>query len=124
MPVHIGSLEVSPDPPKPGQNMTVKVNAETTRTIQEGSYAEVTVKMGLVVLLKKTFDVCEEARNNNASIQCPVVPGKYTLEEVIALPKEIPRVKFNVGVKGYAHDDEPMMCLSIDADFRPFLSGS
>ena len=31
------------------------------RVSQEGSYAEVTVKLGLVVLFKKTFDVCEEA---------------------------------------------------------------
>jgi hypothetical protein len=28
---------------------------------QEGAYADVTVKLGLVKLLQKRFDVCEEA---------------------------------------------------------------
>jgi hypothetical protein len=29
--------------------------------LQEGSVADVTVKLGLIKLLQKTFDVCEEA---------------------------------------------------------------
>lgn len=31
------------------------------RLIQEGAYADVTVKLGLVKLLTKTFDICDEA---------------------------------------------------------------
>jgi hypothetical protein len=29
--------------------------------VQEGAYADVTVKLGLIKLLQKRFDVCEEA---------------------------------------------------------------
>lgn len=32
--------------------------------IQEGAYAAVTVKLGLIKLLTKTFDICEEAYVN------------------------------------------------------------
>lgn len=35
--------------------------------IQEGAYADVVVKLGLVKLLTKTFDICEEAY-----VICPV----------------------------------------------------
>ena len=77
--VQIKSIEVSPDPPQPGQNLTVKVNGYTSEPIvvrhapsstygttnncvlQEGAYADVTVKLGLIKLLQKRFDVCEEA---------------------------------------------------------------
>ena len=30
-------------------------------------------------------------RNANASVQCPVQPGEYTLQQTVALPKEIPQ---------------------------------
>jgi hypothetical protein len=36
------------------------------RLVQEGAYAEVTVKLGLVKLLTKTFDICEEAYVNRS----------------------------------------------------------
>ena len=29
--------------------------------LQEGAYADVVVKLGRIILLKKTFDICEEA---------------------------------------------------------------
>ncbi|TFK77023.1 hypothetical protein BDN72DRAFT_830196 [Pluteus cervinus] len=120
--IQIRSIQVSPDPPQPGQDLTVKVNAFVTETIEEGAYADVTVKLGLVKLLHKQFDLCEEARTNEADIQCPVQPGEYTVEQTVALPKEIPRAKFGVEVAGYTKDDEDMLCLKLKVDFmkRPF----
>jgi len=66
----------------------------------------VTVKLGLIKLLQKRFDLCEEAyvvlsflpygqltslrRNANATVQCPVEPGSYHVTHTVALPKEIP----------------------------------
>ncbi|KAH6917307.1 ML domain-containing protein [Coprinopsis sp. MPI-PUGE-AT-0042] len=116
-PVQVKSIEVSPDPPKPGQDLSVKVNAQSSETIDEGAYADVTVKLGLVKLLQKTFDVCEEARTNNVTIQCPVDPGEYTITQTVALPKEIPRAKFNVLVQGYTPEDDPMLCIKLNVDF-------
>ena len=76
---------------------------------QEGAYADVTVKLGLIKLLHKQFDVCEEAyvyigdirqlylliiedsRNANASVRCPVEKGYYEVEQMVTLPKEIPQ---------------------------------
>ena len=68
------------------------------------------MKLGLVKILTKRFGVCEEAyvplpwshalshkglnsRNANATIQCPVERGSYTVEQTVALPKEIPKGK-------------------------------
>jgi len=43
--------------------------------VQEGAYADVTVKLGLVKLLTKTFDICEEAYVNHTQfiLSCPLV---------------------------------------------------
>lgn len=57
----IESITVSPDPPEPGKNLTVTVEATANEVVEEGAYADVTVKLGLIKLLQKRFDVCEEA---------------------------------------------------------------
>jgi len=77
--IQIESIQVTPDPPQPGKDLTVRVVGVAseiiqassnpsfslrrllTRLMQEGAYADVTVKLGLVKLLRKRFDVCEEA---------------------------------------------------------------
>jgi len=121
--IQLDTIEVSPDPPQPGKDLTVKVTGTAQEVIQEGAYADVTVKLGLVKILTKTFYVCEEARNANATVQCPVQKGKYTVEQTVALPKEIPKAKFTVDVRGYTVDDEDMLCLQLKIDFlkRPFF---
>ncbi|KZT56845.1 hypothetical protein CALCODRAFT_496830 [Calocera cornea HHB12733] len=115
--VEIQSIEVSPDPPVPGQNLTVAVTGTTRMPIEDGAYADVTVKLGLIQLLKRRFDVCEEAANANVTIQCPVEPGDYQLSHTVALPREIPKAKFGVQVRGVTQDDEDMVCLDIVMNF-------
>jgi hypothetical protein len=117
--IQLKSLTVSPDPPQPGQDLTINASGYVSETIQEGSYADVTVKLGLVKLLTKKFDVCDEARNANADIQCPVDPGEYTISQTVQLPKEIPKAKFVVQVRAYTDDDADMLCLNLLVDFLP-----
>ncbi|ETW87295.1 hypothetical protein HETIRDRAFT_243667, partial [Heterobasidion irregulare TC 32-1] len=114
-PIQIESIEVTPDPPKPGQDLTVLVKG--TAQDAEGAYADVTVKLGLIKLLHKQFDVCEEARNANASVRCPVEKGYYEVEQTVTLPKEIPQAKFTVNVRGYTVDDDDLLCLDLVVDF-------
>lgn len=45
----------------------------------------------MIKLLQKKFDVCEEARNANTTVSCPVEPGPYEIVQTVALPKEIPK---------------------------------
>ncbi|KIR68442.1 phosphatidylglycerol/phosphatidylinositol transfer protein [Cryptococcus bacillisporus CA1280] len=115
--VQIKSITVSPDPPVPGKNLTVNVKADVLTTIEEGAYADVTVKLGLIKLLHKEFDLCDEARNANATVQCPVKPGPYSVSQMVELPEEIPKAKFAVMVRGYTVEDEDMLCLDLFVDF-------
>ncbi|KLT39230.1 vacuole protein [Cutaneotrichosporon oleaginosum] len=116
-PLQIESIELTPDPPKPGKALEVKVKASAIEKIEEGAYADVTVKLGLIKLLQKQFDLCEEARNANASVQCPVEKGDYTVVQKVDLPKEIPKAKFVVNVRAYTADDDDLACLDLIVDF-------
>ncbi|KII93573.1 hypothetical protein PLICRDRAFT_100762 [Plicaturopsis crispa FD-325 SS-3] len=116
--IQVKSIEVSPDPPAPGKDLTVTVKAYAQDRIEEGAYADVTVKLGLIKLLQKQFDVCEEARNANATVQCPIEKGDYEVVQTVALPKEIPQAKFTVNVRGYTVEDEDLTCVDLAVDFR------
>ncbi|KAJ7655918.1 ML domain-containing protein [Mycena rosella] len=120
-PVHIISIAVSPDPPKIGAPLTVSINAAVTETIDEGATADVLVKVGVIKLLQKTFDLCEEARNANATVSCPVTPGAYTIVQSVELPKEVPKLKYVINVQGFTQDEEPMVCVDLTVQFRPFF---
>ncbi|KAF7358737.1 hypothetical protein MSAN_01212700 [Mycena sanguinolenta] len=115
--LQLQSLEITPDPPQPGQNLTVQVKATAVQRIENGAFADVTVKLGLIKILTKRFDLCKEARNAGTSVQCPVEPGDYVVEQTVALPKEIPPAKFTVAIRAYTADENDMMCVDIKADF-------
>ncbi|KAF8843992.1 hypothetical protein BDN67DRAFT_1008439 [Paxillus ammoniavirescens] len=121
--IQLKSISLFPDPPKPGQDLTITVVGTAMETIEDGAYADVVVKLGLIKLLSKQFDVCQEARTANASVQCPVEKGDYTVVQTVSLPKEIPQAKFTVTVRGYTKDDEDMLCLDLKVDFmkNPFF---
>ncbi|KAG8688405.1 Phosphatidylglycerol/phosphatidylinositol transfer protein [Ceratobasidium sp. 394] len=117
--VKIKSIEVSPDPPKPGKDLTVTVAGRVDTQIEEGAYADVVVKLGLIKLLQKRFDICEEARSNNISVQCPIEKGDYNVTHTVSLPREISPAKFTVSVRAYTADEDDLLCLNLKADFLP-----
>ncbi|KAG0659808.1 Phosphatidylglycerol/phosphatidylinositol transfer protein [Rhodotorula mucilaginosa] len=84
--LQIESLEVSPDPPKPGHNLTINASG------RKGTSADVTVKLGLIKLLTKRANI-------NSSLACPIDPGVYSFTHTVALPNEIPRAKFQVNAR-------------------------
>ncbi|PWN44447.1 hypothetical protein IE81DRAFT_272865, partial [Ceraceosorus guamensis] len=111
--VEVKSIEVTPDPPKPGQNLTVTASGIVKSRIEAGTYADVVVKLGLIKLLTRRFDVCEEAKKNDAEVQCPVEAGEYKITQTVALPREIPPAKFNVHVNGATQDEQNLLCLDL-----------
>ncbi|KAF9069123.1 ML domain-containing protein [Rhodocollybia butyracea] len=121
-PVTIQNIEISPDPPSPGAPLSVTVTGTANELIEEGAFVDVTVKLGLIKLLQKSFNVCEEARGANASVQCPVEKGQYVVTQTVDLPKEIPPAKFKIHVEGYTKDDDSLMCLDLTIDFMKKFS--
>ncbi|EPQ28113.1 uncharacterized protein PFL1_04440 [Pseudozyma flocculosa PF-1] len=115
--VDVQSIEVSPDPPKPGQNLTVRAKGTISEEVSDGTFADVVVKLGLIKLLTRRFDVCQEARANKAELQCPLAPGEYELTHTVALPREIPPAKFNVHITGANQDESDLLCLDLSINF-------
>lgn len=47
--------------------------------------------MSLIICSVENTSLNLRRRNAETDVQCPVEPGEYTIEQVAALPKEIPR---------------------------------
>lgn len=116
--VVLHTLDVQPDPPVAGKNLTVHGTGTVHNEISEGTYADVIVKLGFIRLLSRRFDVCELARENNAELQCPLPPGEYEMTHTVELPREIPPAKFNVHATGKTGKDQAdLMCMDLAIDF-------
>ncbi|KAG0333502.1 Phosphatidylglycerol/phosphatidylinositol transfer protein, partial [Podila humilis] len=72
--------------------------------------------LGLIKLLQKEFDFCEESQKVDKP--CPLAAGDQYLQHTVELPKEIPPGRYNVHILVYNYDDEPITCLDAKAEFK------
>lgn len=67
---------MTPPDPKPGDELLIEATGYLKERVDYGAYADVTVALNRrFILLRKTFDICEEMEKNDAQIKCPVEPG-------------------------------------------------
>ncbi|KAI8380711.1 ML domain-containing protein [Blakeslea trispora] len=115
----IKSVKILPDIVQPGGEVIIKASGTLYESITSGSVADVKVKMGVVQLLHKRFDICKELDKNkdDVEIQCPINSGDLTVTQKVTLPKEIPKRKFMVTVHANTASGHPLTCLQIIVDF-------
>lgn len=100
-------LEMIPQPPKIGGQLIMTAKGVTTDTIVEESYLEVTVKLGLIQILKRNFDLCELlVENDDLGLECPVTAGSYELYKEVEIPSQAPAGKYTVLVKAFNGGEE------------------
>jgi hypothetical protein len=88
--LHIEYVELDPEPPKAGRKLLIRARGTFDSEVNVGSTALVTVKYGVIQIIKKEFNLCEEIKN--ADLSCPLGPGTVTVEKEVELPREIPPV--------------------------------
>ena len=114
--VEIYHLDIAPNPPQKGKNVTIYAEGIVKKTIKEGAYVDVEVRYGYIKLLQQTFDLCEQSKS--VGIECPIEEGKVTLNSSAAIPIEVPPGKYSVAARAYTVDDEPITCLSATGLFQ------
>ncbi|KAF9364297.1 Phosphatidylglycerol/phosphatidylinositol transfer protein [Mortierella sp. NVP85] len=93
----LGPVDIDPNPPQKGHQLTIKGSGTLAEDIVEGAVIDVVVKVGVVKLLTKKFQFCEESVKVNKP--CPVTAGDQTLETTVDLPKEIPIGRYTAIIK-------------------------
>ncbi|KAI9105697.1 ML domain-containing protein [Phlyctochytrium arcticum] len=111
---HLESITVTPDPPQRGQLLTVDVKGHLDEAIDVGATVDVRVKLGLIKLLDKTFDLCEEIKQIGR--ECPLEKGPIHVNHTVELPRELPPGRYQVFIEATNFDEKHAAC--IKADFR------
>jgi len=106
----IDSIDLSPNPPIPGEKLLIKASGTTNQTIEEGAYVILEVKWGYVRLIHQTADLCEQIAN--VDMECPVKDGKIEVLKEVDIPKEVPPGTYNVHAEVFDKDDNPITCLT------------
>jgi hypothetical protein len=88
--VEIKYINLTPNPPQAGENLTIDAMGVLKVPIKEGSYANYEVKYGFIKLLTGTADLCEKAAE--VDLECPIKEGEVKLDKLIELPSQIPPV--------------------------------
>jgi len=89
--VDIKYINLNPNPPQAGQNLTIDAMGILKIDIEEGAYANFEVKYGFIKLLSGTADLCEKAAEVN--LECPIGKGQVNVQKLIELPSQIPPVR-------------------------------
>ena len=88
--VDIKYINLTPNPPEAGKNLTIDAMGYLKTTIEEGAYANFEVKYGFIKLLSGTADLCEKAAE--VDLKCPIANGTIEIEKLVGLPSQIPPV--------------------------------
>lgn len=113
----INSLEISPNPPQRGQNLTIVGDGLLLKAIEDGAYVDVVVNYGYIKLIQQTYDLCEELPQ--VGMECPLEKGEYDLIKAVELPSQIPPGKYTVSARAYTKDDDLITCLTGSIEFTP-----
>ncbi|KAI8087726.1 ML domain-containing protein [Gilbertella persicaria] len=116
----IRSVKITPEIVVPGGEVIIQATGTVYEPVLPGSEADVVVKFGVVKLLHKKFDICNELekKKDDVELQCPIDQGDLTVTQKVTLPKEIPKGKFAVLVHATTADNHPLTCLQVLVDFR------
>ncbi|EWC47212.1 hypothetical protein DRE_03331 [Drechslerella stenobrocha 248] len=115
--VQIQNIEITPNPPVAGDSLLLEASGVLHTTIQEGARLEVVVRLGYVILLRKTLDFCEEIVKADVDIACPVKEGPISISKSVDLPREIPPGTFVVTANLFNADDSLITCLAAKVAF-------
>jgi len=117
----IDYVDISPNPPVPGQSLVIKASGTLKQDIEEGAYVNVEVKYGYIKLIHQTIDLCEHS--GELDMECPVKKGEIILTKEVELPKAIPPGKYHATADVYNANDDPITCVTADVVFRPGKPG-
>lgn len=111
--LEISSVELDPNPPVRGKNLTITAAGKLLKEVEEGAYVDVEVRLGYIKLLTQTFDLCETLEDNDVGdLTCPLAAGLYSVQKEVEIPAEVPPGKYVVIARAYNVDDELITCLT------------
>jgi hypothetical protein len=102
--------------PPSGTTLCVTASGILAADIEDGAQVHLTVKYGLITIIRQTADLCETVKN--VELECPLKAGNLTLTKDVDLPRQIPPGTYTVQAEVLTKDDLPVTCLKAKVQFH------
>jgi len=113
----IEKVDLDPNPPLPGQNLTINAAGTFTKDVEAGAKIFLQVKYGLITLIKQEADLCDSI--SNVDLTCPLKKGPMELTKQVTIPAQVPPGKYTLMADVYTVDKEEVTCLEAIVVFTP-----
>ncbi|KAL8890805.1 MAG: hypothetical protein Q9215_002109 [Flavoplaca cf. flavocitrina] len=110
----IDHVDLDPNPPQKGKALQIKAKGNFTEEVEQGAYINLSVRYGLITLVKTTADLCEQMKEVDES--CPL-EGIKDFTKDVTLPKEIPPGTYTVLADVYTQEAKQVTCLKATVHF-------
>jgi len=114
--LEIEKVDLVPNPPVPGQTLTIEASGILKDVIATGAKVRVTVKYGkYVTILNQEFDLCDQM--GEVDQECPLDEGRMIIKKAVDIPAQVPPGTYNVQAMAYTVDERPITCLLASVPF-------
>ncbi|MCJ1346176.1 Phosphatidylglycerol/phosphatidylinositol transfer protein [Peltigera leucophlebia] len=110
----IDYVDLSPNPPVPGKTLLIEAKGHFSVEVTKGAYVNISVKYGLITLIRQTADLCEQMKNVDE--ECPL-DGEKVIRKEIKLPSPIPPGRYTVLADVYTSEGHQITCLEANISF-------
>lgn len=112
----VSAVIFQPPQPMRGEQLQIDIDGLLKKTIPNGSYLELTVKVAGIPLFDGNMDFCQQllqmSEKNPAIPTCPVQPGRVMLSHAEKIPQGIPRGQYEIRVLGFTPHQSRIFCVS------------
>ncbi|KAI4618085.1 uncharacterized protein J4E87_008095 [Alternaria ethzedia] len=112
----IEKVDLSPNPPKPGEKLSIKATGDFKEEVGEGFKMHLQVKYGLITLINQNADGCETIKKGD--LECPLKKGEMSLTKDVDLPREIPPGTYTVLADVFTAEGDKITCLTAKIAFH------
>ncbi|KAF1987503.1 hypothetical protein K402DRAFT_392766 [Aulographum hederae CBS 113979] len=114
--IQIKSVDLDPNPPKPGAPLSITASGNITKEIEAGAKVHLQVKYGVITLINREADLCDQV--GNVDLACPLKKDEMKLTKDVSLPNEIPPGRYTVLADVFTKDKEKITCLHATVDMH------
>ncbi|KIX02444.1 uncharacterized protein Z518_08385 [Rhinocladiella mackenziei CBS 650.93] len=105
----IDYVDLEPNPPLPGQKLTILANGTFAKDVDPGATVFLQVKYGLITLIKQEADLCDNLPQ--VDLNCPLKEGSMSLKKEVDIPNQVPPGKYTVLADVNTVDKEKVTCM-------------
>ncbi|KAJ9651703.1 Phosphatidylglycerol/phosphatidylinositol transfer protein [Neophaeococcomyces mojaviensis] len=107
--LEVHNVDLIPNPPVPGEKLTIKANGTFHEQIEEGATVFLQVRYGLITLIKQEADMCEQLPK--IDIECPINEGYMEIMKEVNIPRQVPPGKYTVLADVKTKDKRAITCM-------------